>query len=812
MFRNYMKIMIRKLWKQKNYAFINIIGFTIGIASSLLILLYVAHELSYDRFHTNADRIYRIEVNGRLLEKEANSAMSGAPYASAFMEEFPQVKVATRIDPVGDGIVKTEEQVFNESGLMYADEHFFQVFSFTLVQGDPGSVLKNPRSVVLTESTARRYFNQENPLGKMVRMDNEGDAYQVTGVVQDVPENSHFDFDILISMAGNDRYNDQHWLSLGLYTYVLMREDADLAAVKSRFPALYERHFGPIIVQYFQMSYAEFLETGDYFRFILMPLSDIHFHSRVNDQLSAPGNLSNIYIFSAIALFILLIASINFMNLSTARSAGRAREVGMRKVLGSDRRKLFWQFMGESILYSMAAMILAIGLVELLLVPFNNFAGITLSFGIFEHWWMPLGLLLLGLLVGLISGSYPALYLARFQPAQVLKGIVRDYGSSGKVRNGLVVFQFTISIGLILSTLIVYQQLQFEQQKNLGFTKENVLVVNNANRLGQQKETFRQALTNEAGVMSASICDALPARGGYSGTLFKAADPEAANGKVTYSSDDLMFNYFWADEYYIETLGLDIKTGRNFSRGLASVTSAVLINESVATSFGWEDPVGKQFYATGMDGSPEYRVIGIVEDYHFESLRNQIQPVVMMHGTGGNQLAIRLHPGDMQSAVNRLENKWRTFVPEVPFNYSFLDQDFDALFRAELQFGKLVGYFTLLTIFIAALGALGLAAYSAEQRTKEIGIRKALGATVSHIIFLLSKDFSRLVFIAFLIASPVAYLVMHRWLQDFAYRTEIGVSIFLLAGVLAFGIILVSVGWQSIRAATSNPTNSLRYE
>ena len=813
MFSNYLKIAFRNIRKQKGYAFINIFGFTLGIAACLLILLYVAHELSYDRFNEKADRIYRLASDVRIASQEPDRlATSAAPAAAAMMQDFPEVETATRIDNIGQTVVRSGDQMFNEDNMFYADPNFFEVFTFPMIAGNPATALNDPKSVVLTKSTAERYFGEQSALGKTLSIGESGEVYQVTGVVEDVPDNSHFDFDLLLSMKGYKRAETAQWGNMFLYTYLVLRKDADPASLEAKFPAVYSKYYGPLIETFLKQSWEEFRGEGNYFRFILQPLTDIHLHSHLRSELQPPGSVSNLYIFSSIALFILLIACINFMNLSTARSVKRAREVGVRKVLGSDRQSIIKQFLAESLMYTAVATLLAIGFVEFFLGTFNNIAGVNLSIGLFHQWWMLAGLVVVALGVGMIAGGYPALYLAGFQPADVLKGTVKSGRKSGRVRSGLVIFQFAISIGLILCTTLVYSQLRYIQTKDLGFDKENVLVINNANRLGNQKAAFYQAVTEQSGVVSASICQALPAEGGYNGTLFKSTPPEFKQGAPQFSDKDILFSYFQADDHYLETMELRLKSGRNFSSEYASDSAAAIVNEVVVSSFGWEDPVGQYFYATGSEGTPRYHVIGVTENYHFESLHTRIKPVVLLMGNAGNRIAVRLQPGTVAGMVNTIKQTWQEFAPGAPFTYSFLDQDFDALFRAEQRFGTLVGYFTLLTIFIACLGAFGLAAFSAEQRTKEIGIRKALGASMPNIVLLLTRDFTRLVLIAFIIAVPVAYYFMHRWLQDFAYRVGVGPGSILITGVIALTVAFLSVGWQAVRAGRANPVEALRYE
>ncbi len=586
MLKNYLTIALRNILRHKTYSFINIAGFTIGIASCLLILLYIIHELSYDRFHEKADRIYRIGGEFRLGGAEWATATSPAPAAAGFRDEFPEVEDATRFFSPGEQVTRYQDKLFNETGLFYADGNFFSVFDFELLQGDPATVLLEPNSVVLTEETALKYFGTEAAIGEIITLGNDHTAYEVTGIAQDPPDNSHFDFIMLLSMVSSERGEGDQWGNFNLYTYIVLREGASPEALEAKISALYQSHMASILQEEIGISWEAFQEQGNRTGMFLQPLTSIHLHSNLDDELSPGGNPVNLYIFSMIALFILLIACINFMNLSTARSANRAREVGVRKVLGSARSNLVKQFLIESILFSIFAMILAIGLVELFLIPFNNIAGIKLTFSLFDHWWMAAGLVILTVLVGILAGSYPAFYLASFKPVDVLKGEIRAGRKSGRFRNGLVVFQFAISIGLIISTILVYRQLEYVRKKDLGFDKENVIIIPNARRLGNQLEAFKQELKNQFQVINASISSGIPGQS-YNMTLYKSAPPENTDKVFSITQEDQEFKNFRADYDYIETMKMELISGRNFSPEFASDSSAFLINDVVARRFGW---------------------------------------------------------------------------------------------------------------------------------------------------------------------------------------------------------------------------------
>ncbi|MBD3375149.1 FtsX-like permease family protein [candidate division KSB1 bacterium] len=812
MLNNYLKIALRNIRKQKGYTFINVFGFTLGLTCTLLILMYVVHEWSYDRFHEKADRIYRITFLGKIGQHEFESAASGVPAADGFMQEFPQVETATRIDKMGEQVVRLGDRSFNEQDLLLADPNFFDVFSFRLLQGEPNQVLHEPHTVVLTERLALKYFGDRSPVGEMITVGKNKTDYKITGVVENPPQNSHFDFDALVSMAGMDWGRRMNWLNFSLYTYILLKENTSIDALEANLPALYEKYFTTPIQNVLQMSWQKFLEQGNNMGIVLQPLTSIHFNSRFNDELKPIGNKSNVFLFSLIAIFVLVIACINYMNLATARSASRAKEVGVRKVVGANRSALIKQFLSESLLLAIISMILSIGLVELLLPVFNELSGIHFSSGLFARGWVLAGLTGFTLLIGLLAGSYPALVLTLYQPIQVLRSKSMRGHDNRKLRSALVIFQFIISITLILSTAFVYKQLSFVRSKQLGFDKENVLIVQHTGRLGAQAQAFKQSVSQQTFVHSASLAEAVPARGGYNGTFYNSKEPDRTAQGFQVTEGEQICRHFMADPEYLQTLKFDLVKGRDFSAELSTDSMAVILNQAAVRVLGLNQPINKIVYATGQKDQPGYRVIGVVKDYHMQSLHSNIEPVVMHLGHSPRLLVVRLLPGDHAAGVEQLEKIWHQFALNTPFTYSFLDEDYDALFRAEVRFGKLVGYFALFTIFIACLGAFGLATFSAEQRTKEIGIRKTLGASIPNLILLLTREFSILVSLAFVIAVPLTYYAVQKWLQGFAYRIGIDVWTFIIAGIAAILIALLTVSFQAVRAAMANPVKALRYE
>ena len=603
------------------------------------------------------------------------------------------------------------------------------------------------------------------------------------------------------------------WGDLSFYTYIVLRDGASIEEVEAKLPLLENKYIGPHISMAIGIPWDKFKANGNRFGMFLQPLTSIHLRTDLGGEIEPGGNPKNLFIFSIIAFFLLLIACINFMNLSTARSQNRANEIGVRKVLGSSRNRLVFQFLLESLLYSIVSMILAVGLVQLYKHPFENLSRTTLNMNYFASWWIFAGVIILTTFVGLLAGSYPAFYLTSFQPIKVLKGENKASKISGKVRHGLVVFQFAISIALIVSTLFVFRQLSYVRQKNLGFDKENTIIIKNVNKLSSHIQAFKQSLENEATIINVSVSSAVPGyEKSYGRTFFRRKDFEDADHIVDLTSENKYFSRFFVDYDYLKTMKIKLAGGRKFSPEFAADSLAVLINQLVAQQFGWDNPLGKLLYIPGEAGARTYHVIGVVKDYHFESLHNEIKPLVMFLGTNENYVNVRLQGGETERTLAKIEEKWNTFAPEVPFEFSFLDSDLDALFRAEQRFGQIFSYFTGLAIFIACLGLFGLTAFAAEQRTKEIGVRKILGSSVTDIVGFISQDFLKWVLLANLIAWPVAWYAMNKWLQNFAYRIEMSWWIFVLSGGLALVIAVITVSWQAIRAAMANPVEALRYE
>jgi putative ABC transport system permease protein len=807
MIKNYFKTAVRNLFRQKGYSLINITGLAIGMACCLLIIMFVNDELSYDSYHKNADRIYRIAGDIKYGGRDFKTATVPAPMAKTLVNDYPQVEDAVRFRYKGSFIVKYGENSFKERKVIFSDPTFFKVFTIPLLKGNPETTLKDPYTLLLSKKTAEKYFGRENPVGKILKLDNKHD-YKVTGVFAAIPHNSHFHFDIIASLESLEETRQQLWLSNNFYTYLLLGQYVDPKYLEAKFPEVIKKHFAPQVEKFFGQSLDTMIAKGAVsLRFYLQPLQRIHLHSDLITELEPNSDIKYVYIFSAIALFILIIASINFMNLSTARSAGRAKEVGVRKVLGSLRSQLVKQFLAESMILSIISMVIALLLVNLALPYFNHLSGKELTASAANSWEMVLAVVAITLFTGFLAGLYPAFFISAFLPFQVLKGQLKSGVKSGWLRSTLVVFQFATSIILIIGTLVVMNQLNYIQDKKLGFDKEQVLILHNAYLLDKQAETFKNEMLKYPKIRHATLSGYLPVP---SKRISNAVFPE---GQMADKSSTTIQN--WIVDYdYIKTLGMKIVEGRDFSREFSTDTSAVIINRAAAKQFGWKEAVNKRLSRfTSLKGdTTTYTVIGMVEDFHFESLRTTIAPLVMFLGDSKGLASFRISTDNISGTIDLLRDKWNKFLPGQPFEYSFLDERFYEVYKAEQKLGQIFGVFAVLAIFIGCLGLFGLAAFIAEQRTKEIGIRKVLGASVSSIIGLLSREFVILVGAANIIAWPIAYLIMNKWLQDFAYRTPLSVSTFLAAGAAAIIIALFTTSYQAVKAAFTDPVKSLKYE
>ncbi|MEP6614938.1 MAG: ABC transporter permease [Ginsengibacter sp.] len=808
MLKNYFKVALRNLWKNKGFSALNIVGLSIGIATCLLITLYVTDELSYDKFNNKADRIYRVNVDLKFGGAEQKFAVASAPLAFTLVKDFPQVENAVRFRGYGSSVVKKGEQNIRETRIIFADSTLFSVFTIPMVAGDPKTALTEPNSVVINQSTAKKYFGSSNAVGQVLRFDNRTD-YKVTGVIQDLPGNSHFNFDFFISMSGADESRNGVWASFNFNTYLLLRKGTDPKGVISKMEETNNKYLWPQVQQMMKVDPAEFKKAGNYMNLSLIPLTDIHLHSDRVAELAPNNDIQVVYIFSLIAIFILVIACINFMNLSTARSSNRAKEVGIRKVLGTRRSNLVGQFLTESVLMSLLSFLMAVIIAVLLIPFFNQLASKKLTLSPFDHPVLVPVLLVFAVLVGLLAGCYPAFYLSAFQPILVLKGKLASGFRHSYFRSTLVVFQFAISIALIIGTVVIYNQLTYIQNKKLGFNKDQVLIVQNAYVLDKKAETFKNEALKFNDIRSASVSGYLPVPSSRSDQPFF---PEG----VIDQKKAVAMQQWTVDVDYIKTMGMEMKEGRNFSKDLLTDSSSIIINETAAKLFGFTDPLNKKitsFTDINNGGNKlNYQIIGVVKNFHYASLRENIGALCMFLGKSTDAISFRINAGNASATVKNIESLWKKMVPSEPFTYSFMNEDFNRMYEAEQRVGKIFISFAILAILIACLGLFGLATYAAEQRTKEIGIRKVLGATVSNIVQMLSKDFLKLVVIAALIAFPVSWWAMNKWLQDFAYRITISWWIFVGAAFIAVLIALFTISFKAIRAAISNPVKSLRAE
>ena len=806
MIKNYILIALRNFWRNRGYTLINVLGLATGIASSIIILLFVVDELGYDRHHKNFREIYRICISGKIQDNELEAALSNAPMGATLKSDFPEVIEFTRLFTFdGDHIVRYMDNVFVEEKFYHADSTFFNLFTAPALQGEASRMLTRPHTVVLTKETARKYFGKENPIGKMLKVGEEMTPYEVTGVVQGFPKNSHFQFNMLGSITSLPIADFPYWLANNNYTYVLLQHGFDPAELEAKFPALLEKHLGPQLEELLGLSTDEFVESGNRYGYYLQPLKEIHLESDLQFEIEPGGSKNAVIVFSIVALFLILIASINFMNLATASAAGRATEVGIRKVAGAGKRRLIWQFLTESFLITLSAMILAVVLVELFLPAFNNLTVKELQLNSLGNAYLIAGLLFITLFVGFSSGSYPAFFLSSFKPVDVLKsGAMRGIRGS-YLRRILVTFQFIVTIVLFICTLVINSQMSLIQKKELGFDKENLVVINRAHVLEEQQDAFRQELLKNPSIRQVSKSSEVP--GGLIGD--NAYLPEGASVDETYALNNIA-----VDWHFRETYGLELMEGRWFNEKNPTDSFAIVLNEAAVRALGYDDPVHKRIHIMlGEDVEEPLSVIGVVKDFNFQSLHQEIRPLIIHFAqfrTG--KVSVKISDNQIAKTLAYIDQTWHSFKEEQPIDRTFLAEELAVLYHNEEKIATVFSIFSILAIFIAALGLLGLASFSAAQRTKEVGIRKAMGASITHVLVTLSREFIWLILYATLAAWPIGYFFMKDWLQDYPVRIVLEPLIFVISTLMAFLIAAITVVLRVYQAASINPVHSLRYE
>ena len=811
MLRNYLKVALRNLWKNKAFSSINIIGLSVGLAVCLLIVLYVVDELNYDKYNAHAGQIYRLDSDIYFNGSSFNATTSPEPLPVTLVKDYPQVEKMVRISNPEDILVKKDNQIIQNHNAVFADSTFFKVFTVSMIQGNPSTALSEPHSIVIDETNARKYFNSTDVVGKSLYIDNSVNC-KVTGVIKDFSKQSHFHFGFIRPLRDSYRGNEQDWLSNNVHSYILVRAGITKKSLQESVNAVINKYLMRELEQVVHTTAQDMKKQGNHFTYPVMPLMDIHLRSDKSYEFEANGSVTYVYIFSVIAALILLIACVNFMNLPTARSANRAKEVGIRKVAGSTRSNLIIQFLTESVFLSFLSLLLALLLSALLLPLFNQLAGKEMQTStLFSTWLLPV-IIVLVFVVGCVAGSYPAFYLSAFQPIKVLKGAIATGFKRNWLRSGLVVFQFCISIMLIIGTIVIYDQLDFIQRKKIGFNRDQVLVLHSTYTLDKQIKSFRQELIKIPGVENATISGDLPTSSGYNQSgWFRDASLDAKSVAV-------MTN-FGIDENYIPTLGMQLQSGRNFSKDFPTDSLGIILNETAVNLLGFKEPLKEVLYRPSFnDGAGAYtkaipyHIVGVVKDFNFSSMHDKVGPLIIQYYENWQSIAMRVSTKNIPSLISQVEDKWNSMAPGQPFHYSFMDADFNKIYNAEQRTGKLFISFAVFAILIACLGLFGLVTYAAEQRTKEIGIRKVLGAKVSGLVSLLSKDFMALVLIASLIAFPVSWWTMNKWLQSFAFRIAISWWIFALAVLIAIVIALGTVSIQAIKTAVANPIKSLRTE
>jgi len=803
MLNNYLKVAVRNILRHKGFSAINMLGLAIGIACSIIVFLWIQDELSYDSFHQDADRIFSAVIDYKSGNQEGQVNKTNPPLAPTMMADIPEIESATRFLHAVNKLVTYADgdRNFLENGIFYADSTIFNVFTIPLITGDPTDLLTRPKTIVITQEIAQKYFGDEDPIGKTLVFDNKYDR-EVVGVVKSWPDNSHWHFDMLASMNTIHTATDDSWLSNYVNTYFKIREGTSIDVVLPKINELVHSHKDALLEAALGMPMAEWQAQGNKSEHLAVPIQDIYLHGTTKDPIGKSGDIRYVYLFAVIGLLVLFVACINFMSLTTARSGIRAKEIGMRKVFGSSKRSLIWQFLIETILITFCAMFIAIVFIEILLPYFNNFTDKALNLNFANVATMPI-LILMVIVVGLMAGGYSAVSLVSLKTLPSLKGSLFKGKGNSWFRNLLVLFQFSISILVILFTIVAYSQMKYIKNKKLGFNKEQLLVIDRASILGNDIVAFKEELLKNPAVQYASATYHIP------GT---AASGQSFKSEYSAPGELIDISLLCGDYDYLDAMGIKLVSGRYFSEDFKSDDNSVVVNTAAVKRLGYKDAIGKKIYTT--DSEEGMIIIGVVEDFHISSLHKEIEPIMMLYpGSAWDQyMAVRIQPENVAATLEYLEKTWDHFTGGQPFEYFFMDSFFDNLHKAEQQTGKFFAIFATLAIFIACLGLFGLAAFTAEQKTKEIGVRKVLGASVANIVSLLLTQFNKWVLIANIIAWPIGYYIMKIWLQNFAYHIELKIEYFLLSGFIALFIAIITVSYQAVNAAIKNPVNALNYE
>ena len=805
MLKNLLKHSVRSFKRQRSYIIINILGLSIGIACSLLITLYILNEATYDRYNLKKDRIFRTILNGKIGGQEITIFASPAIMGPTLVKEFPEVEDFLRMADGGPTVLEYNNQTFSENDLIEVDSSFFNFFSIPVLKGDPGNLLNEPHKAVLSESTAKKIFGNEDPIDKQIKIGTDTIRYTVSGVMADIPEKTHFKANVITSFMTNPRSQNPVWLSNSFSTYLLLKPNTTYKTIDEKFPDLLVKYVGPEVEKYMGIPLDEFDKQGNLYRFYLQNLKDIHLDPSIQQHFKSAVDPKYLEIFGAIAILIVLIAAINFMNLATAQASRRAKEVGIKKVGGSTRGMLITQFLSESFMLTLGALIFAIMLIKISLPYFGDILDINLKLGLLSNWYTIPALVLFSLFVGILAGSYPSFYLSSFNPYEVLKGSLKSSSKNSNLRRILVVFQFAVSILLIIGTMVMYRQINYMLNKDVGFKKDQLLVIDRAHAIGQRMKTFKAEIREIQGVENISSSTAVPGRNNNNNGY----------GIEGRSEESFLLTTNWVDYDFIETYGMELASGRTFDESYSSDSSACLVNESAIKNFSLPDPEKTRFIEAG-EGERTYRpVLGVVKNFNFESLRNPVNPYIMKvqdRNFFWGYITVRLKPGDYAKTIAAIETKWKEFVPNTPLQYYFLDEDFERMYIQEKQNAKMAVIFSILAIFIASLGLFGLTSFTVEQRTKEIGVRKAMGSSIGGIYVEISKEIVILVSISALIAWPVVYYWAGNWLENFYFRINPGMFSFVLGLLIAIGIAVLTISYRILKAARINPAQSLKYE